>query len=113
MKIMVFILFPIILFGQSEIQKLNFKEKVDSAYLNAMKGVYYALENIPDRKSSVSKDLISENELIASVKVSKEVGGVLVQAVGFCNSYKVSVEVYRDYESLKNEGIISYIPKKE
>ncbi|MDA3860759.1 MAG: hypothetical protein PF445_05995 [Melioribacteraceae bacterium] len=113
MKIVAFILFPLLLFGQTVNQKSDFKEKVDSAYMNAMKGVYYALENIPERKGSTSKDLIAENELIASVKVKKEVGGVVVKSSGFYNTYKVTVEVYRDYKTLKNEGIIKYIPKDE
>lgn len=110
MKIVAFILFPILLFGQAINQKSDFKGKVDSAYINAMKGVSFALENLPEKRSSTSKDLIAENELIASVKVSKEVGGVVIQSLGYCNTYKVTVEVYRDYETLIKEGIIKYIP---
>ncbi len=112
MKMLAILLFPVLLFGQSVENKLEAKEKIDFAYINALKGVAFALENIPERKSSTSKDLIAENNLIATIKINKEVGGVVVQSSGFYNTYKVTVEVYRDYHSLLNEGIIKYIPEE-
>ena len=99
------------MFGQTIISESNFRTRVDSAYLNAMKGVYFALENIPERKNSISQDLITNNELVAKVKISKETGGVFVQSVGFYKTYKVTTEIYRDYKSLKDDGIIDYIPR--
>ena len=111
MKVLAILLFPILMFGQTIEEKSGFKDKVDSAYVNAMKGVYFALENIPERKNSISKDLISDDELIAKVKISKGVKGVSVVATGFFNSYKITAEVYRDYKSLKDEGFIEYIPR--
>ena len=111
MKVLAVLLFPILLFGQTVQEKSEFKDKVDSAYANAMKGVYFALENIPERKNSVSKDLISDDKLIAKVKISKGVNGVSVVAIGFYNSYKITAEVYRDYKSLKDESYIDYIPR--
>lgn len=111
MKLVIMLLLPILMFGQTIEKESGFKDKVDTAYANAMKGVYYALENIPERKNSVSKDLISDDELIAKVKISKGISGVSVNAVGFHNSYKVTVEVYRDYKSLKKEKLIDYIPR--
>ena len=111
MKLLAILLFPILMFGQTEISKSNFKAKVDSAYTNALKGIYFAIENIPERKNSVSKDLILNNELIAKIKISKETGGVYVQSIGFYKTYKVTTEIYRDYKSLKNDGTIDYIPR--
>ncbi len=111
MKVLAIFLFPILIFGQTVKDKSGFMDKVDSAYTNTMKGVYFALENIPEKKNSVSKDLISNDELIAKVKISKGVKGISVVATGFYNSYKVTAEVYRDYKSLKNEGFIEYIPR--
>lgn len=113
MKVVAMLLFPILMFGQTINQQTDFKEKVDLAYKNAMKGVCFALENIPERKNSVSKDLIANNEIISTVKISKSVGGVSVQSKGFFNTYQVTVEIYRDYVSLKNEGVIDYIPKND
>lgn len=111
MKVLAIFLFPILIFGQTIENKSAFMDKVDSAYVNAMKGVYFALENIPERKNSISKELISDDELIAKVKISKGVNGISVIATGFCNSYKITAEVYRDYKSLKDEGFIEYIPR--
>ena len=113
MKIVIMLLFPIFMFGQTIEKEAGFKDKVDTAYTNAMKGVYFALENIPERKNSVSKELISDDKLIAKIKISKGVGGVSVNSVGFHNSYKVTVEIYRDYISLKKEKLIDYIPRTE
>ena len=111
MKILAILLFPILMFGQTIEEKSGFNDKVDSAYANAMKGVYFALENIPERKNSISKELISDDELIAKVKINKGVNGISVVATGFHNSYKITAEVYRDYRSLKAEGFIDYIPR--
>lgn len=107
------VLFTDVALAQEKKKDVKFSSKIDVAYSNSMKGIYFALENIPKRKNSVSKELISNNELIAKVKISKEVGGVSVHSVGFYNSYKVSVEIYRDYKSLKDEGFIEYIPRIE
>jgi len=111
MKVLAILLFPVLVFGQTIEDKSGFRDKVDTAYANAMKGVYFALENIPERKNSVSKDLISDDELIAKIKISKGVNGISVTATGFYNSYKITAEVYRDYKSLKDEGFIKYIPR--
>jgi len=111
MKILLLVLFPILMFGQTITNESSFKTKVDSAYLNAMKGVFFALENIPERKNSISKDLITDNELVAKIKIGKGAGGVYVQSVGFYKTYKVTTEIYRDYKSLKNDGVIDYIPR--
>jgi len=113
MKIVATLFFPILLFGQTINLKNDFTQKVDSAYINAMKGVYFAIENIPDRKNSVSSELIANNAIVASIKINKEVGGVNIQSIGYFKTYKVTVDVYRDYQSLKKEGIIDFIPKKE
>ena len=113
MKVLAIILFPILLFGQTVKEDSGFKSKMDIAYANAIKGVGFALENIPERKNSVSKELITNDELISKVKISKGVGGISVNAVGFYNSYKVTVEIYRDYKTLKKEGVIEYIPRPD
>ncbi len=111
MKYLAILLFPILLFSQTVKEESGFKSKMDIAYANAIKGVSFALENIPERKNSVSKELIANNVLVAKVKINKGVGGISINAVGFYNSYKVTVEIYRDYKSLKEEGVIEYIPR--
>ncbi len=111
MKYLAILLFPILLFSQTVKEESGFKSKMDIAYANAIKGVSFALENIPERKNSISKELIANNALVAKVKINKGVGGISINAVGFYNSYKVTVEIYRDYKSLKKEGVIEYIPR--
>ena len=68
-----------------------------------MKGVYWALSNIPDSKSKLSKDIIHDDKLSASVILNKEVNGVKVEAKGYYNSYTVKVTIYRSNESLKKD----------
>jgi len=112
MKLFLILLLPFLFVGSAMGQK-GYSANVDSAYANSLKGIFYALENIPARKNSISKDLITKNRLTARIKVSKEIGGVFVQSTGFFNSYKVTSEIYRDYKSLKRDGLIDYIPRKD
>jgi hypothetical protein len=87
---------------------LNAQSKTDSdidlAYQNAKKGVYWALSNIPGKKSTMDNDLIAEDKLYASVKISKEVQGVKVSSKGYYQTNEVEITIYKSYESLKAEG---------
>jgi hypothetical protein len=87
---------------------LNAQRKTDSdidlAYQNAKKGVYWALSNIPGKKSTMDNDLIAEDKLYASVKISKEVQGVKVSSKGYYQTNEVEITIYKSYESLKAEG---------
>jgi hypothetical protein len=87
---------------------LNAQSKTDSdidlAYQNAKKGVYWALSNIPGKKSTMDNDLIAEDKLYASVKLSKEVQGVKVSSKGYYQTNEVEITIYKSYESLKAEG---------
>lgn len=82
----------------------SFEEDIEHAFVNAKKGLYYALNNIPESKSSLNQDLIEEDKLIAEIKLSKETNGVRVESTGFYLSYSVQVVVYRSYDSLSKEG---------
>lgn len=95
------------LFAQSS----GLEDNLQQAYTNAKKGVYYAFSNIPDRKSSLSKELIEKDKLIANVKLSKEVRGVKVEAEGFYESYQIKIILYRSYEKLIEDGYLKYIPE--
>lgn len=77
---------------------------IDLAYQNAKKGIYWALSNIPGKKASLDNDLIGEDKLYASVKISKEVQGVKVSSIGYHQTNQVEITIYRSYESLKAEG---------
>ena len=92
-------------------QSKGFEDNLEKVFTNAKKGVYYALSNIPDRKNSMSKELIDNDKLIAKVKLSKEVNGVKVESEGFYETYRVTIEVYRSYDKLVEEGYLKYIPE--
>ncbi|MFH1197381.1 MAG: hypothetical protein V1720_16905 [bacterium] len=102
MKTLIIFLLPIIIYSQT-----SFETDMDAAYANAKKGIYWALANIPETKSNLDKDLILDDKIISHVKISKEIGGVKVEAKGIHNTYELCLTVYRTYESLKKEGILS------
>jgi len=79
-------------------------QDIDVAYQNAKKGIYWALSNIPGKKSTMDNDLIAEDKLYASVKLSKEVQGVKVVSTGYYQTNEVAITIYKSYESLKKEG---------
>lgn len=96
------IVFPLLLISQS--QKTSFEDDLEHAFVNAKKGIYYALNNIPESKGSLHQDLIEEDKLIAEIKLSKETNGVRVESVGHFKTYAVEITVYRSYNSLEEEG---------
>jgi hypothetical protein len=91
-------------------QQNQFETDLEKAYINAKKGVYYALENIPESKNTLNTELIDNDKLVAKVKLTKEVRGVKVESEGLHNSYEIKIVVYRCYDKLKEEGYIKYIP---
>jgi hypothetical protein len=79
-------------------------QDIDLAYQNAKKGIYWALSNIPGKKATMDNDLIGEDKLYASVKLSKEVNGVKLSSKGYYQTNEVEITIYKSYESLKSEG---------
>jgi hypothetical protein len=98
LSLMVVLTVPV-LFAQAKTD-----EDINLAYQNAKKGIYWALSNIPGKKATLDNDLIAEDKLYASVKISKEVNGVRVSSVGYYMTNKVEITIYKSYESLKAEG---------
>ncbi|HEY6436078.1 MAG TPA: hypothetical protein VIY47_05780 [Ignavibacteriaceae bacterium] len=94
-----FLFLPIGLLAQAKTD-----QDIDLAYQNAKKGVYWALSNIPGKKATLDNDLIAEDKLYASVKISKEVQGVKVVSTGYYQTNQVGITIYKSYESLKAEG---------
>ncbi len=101
--LLLFLFLPVLISAQSE-----YEECVDKAVLNAKKGIYWAFENIPEKKKAIQHDLISKDKLIAEVKLNKEVEGVRVESTGYYLSTKATVTLYRSYDLLRKEG---YLPK--
>jgi hypothetical protein len=77
---------------------------IDITFQNAMKGIYWALSNIPIKKSRIENDLIAEYRLYSSVRLDKEVNGVKVVSKGFYQTNEVEITIYKSYDSLKAEG---------
>jgi len=80
------------------------EDDMNVAYQNAKKGIYWALSNIPGKKETLSNDLISEDKLYASIKLSKEINGIKVSSKGFYQTNTVEITIFKSFESLKSEG---------
>jgi hypothetical protein len=101
----VLFLIPLLLSAQDS-TNTEFELNVEKAYKNAMKGVYWALSNIPYSKTKISTDLISEDKLIAEVSLEKEVNGVRIESKGFHDTYEIELKLYRSNDSLKKDGYL-------
>jgi len=86
------------------------EEDIDIAYQNAKKGIYWALNNIPEKKAKIENDLIAEDKLYASIQMQKEVNGIKIESTGFNHSNSVSIKIYKSYDSLIKEGYLKKIP---
>lgn len=98
------------LFGLAQ-EKLE--SDIDYAYQNAKKGVYWALTNIPEKKTKLEKDLIADDKLVAEVTLYKEVNGVKVISTGHYYSNKVTITVYKSYDTLVKEGYVKLEKENE
>ncbi len=88
-------------------------DDISPAFLNAKKGIYWALSNIPGKKYKIENDLIANDKLYSSVKLQKEIGGVKIESTGFGESISVTITVYRSYDNLKKDGYIKKIEEPE
>jgi hypothetical protein len=100
----------ILLLSVPVLGQTDLESDIDSALQNAKKGVYWALNNIPEKKIKLDNDLILNNQLCSSVKLSKEINGLKIESTGFHNSYTVTIKLFRSDDNLINDG---YIKPKE
>ncbi len=105
MKNLIFFFF-IITFSVCINSQSKTEEDIESAYQNAKKGIYWALNNIPDKKVKLENDLISEDKLYASVKLEKEVEGIKIESRGFFHSNEVTIKIYKSDDSLIKDGYL-------
>ncbi|MDR3610141.1 MAG: hypothetical protein P4L27_06230 [Ignavibacteriaceae bacterium] len=103
------VLFILVFSGLVKAQS-DLESDIDIAVQNAKKGIYWVLNNIPEKKSHLDNDLIADDKLFASVKLSKEINGVKIEAIGFNNTYTVTIKLFRSNESLEKDGFLN---KKE
>jgi len=98
------IFFSLICFSQEKLES-----DIDYAYQNAKKGIYWALSNIPEKKTKLESELIADDKLYAEVKLYKEVNGVKIASTGFFHSNEVRIKIYKSFDSLVKAG---YLMKK-
>ncbi|WP_290661114.1 hypothetical protein, partial [Ignavibacterium sp.] len=90
-----------IMFSQSKVDA-----DIESASVNARKGIYWGLMNIPVKKARLEKSLINNDMLIARVRIAKELNGVKIESTGYYNTNEVTIVLYRSADSLIKDGYI-------
>lgn len=106
MKTISFLITFFILFSYSPLSQSKIEIDIDSLTINAKKGIYWGLMNIPIKKAKIEKSLISQDRLIAKVKVIKEVNGVKIESTGYYNTNELTIVLYRSADSLIKDGYI-------
>lgn len=79
---------------------------IETALVNAKKGIYWALSNLQGKKAKIDKSIISDDKLIAKVRVSKEVNGVKIESTGYNQTNEVNIIIYKSSEALIKDGYI-------
>lgn len=100
------ILLIVIFFSCQILPQSQLENKVDIAYQNAKKGIYWSLNNIPESKSRLKHDLIDKDKLYSTIQIVKEIDGVKIISTGFNNSAEVRIKIYISFESLIKDGYI-------
>ncbi|MEO8232106.1 MAG: hypothetical protein ABI638_07470 [Ignavibacteriota bacterium] len=100
------LLLPIFLLTQNIFSQSKIESDIESALVNAKKGVYYSLSNLQGKKAKFEKSLIADDKLIAKVKVSKELNGIKIESTGFFQSDELTIVLYKSSESLIKDGYI-------
>ena len=99
--ILPFLFLTQIIFPQSKIE-----DDIEYALVNAKKGVYWALSNIPVKKTKIEKSIVNDDKLLAKVKIAKELNGVRVESTGYNQTNEVTIVLYRSKDSLIKDGYI-------
>lgn len=92
-RLILILVLPLLSFIPGQVQDDN--EDIQIAFTNAMKGVYWAQENISPKRETTFKEIIVNNKKICTVKVYKQVGGLKIISEGYEGSTKVEITTYR------------------
>ena len=79
---------------------------IDYAYQNAKKGIYWALSNIPEKKTKLEEQLIAADRLYSEVKLEKEVNGIKIESSGYYVTNEVTITIYVSNDSLEEYGYL-------
>jgi len=107
-----FVLAMAALLSTTGLTQEKIESDIDFAYQNAKKGIYWALSNIPPKKTKEESDLIADDRLYAHVRLDKEVNGVKIVSTGHYQTNKVTISIYRSNDSLKENGYLEQADKK-
>ena len=110
---LILMFFSITLLISNALSQTKIDDDISPAFMNAKKGIYWALSNIPGKKTKIENDLIANDKLYASVKLEKEIGGVKIESTGYNESVAISIIVYKSYDNLKKEGYIKRIDETD
>lgn len=105
MRFYLFIL-PFLFLTQTFFSQSKIEDDIEYALVNAKKGIYWALSNIPVKKAKIEKSIVNEDRLLAKVKVAKELNGVRVESTGYNQTNEVTIVLYRSKDSLIKDGYI-------
>jgi len=103
----VFIILLVFLFCSTvSLAQDKVESDIEFALQNAKKGIYWALSNIPVKKTKIEKSIVNEDKLLAKVKIAKELNGVRIESTGYYQTNEVAVVIYRSRDSLLKDGYI-------
>jgi len=105
-----FICVVLISFNASIFSQEKIESNIDYAFQNAKKGIYWALSNLPEKKSKLEENLVADDKLYSSVKLYKEVNGVKIESTGYYITNEVAITIYISNDSLEEYG---YLKKPE
>lgn len=92
-RLTLILILPLLAFLPGQIQDEN--EDIQIAFNGAMKGVYWAQENVSSKREVTFKDIVVNNKKICTVKIYKQVGGLKIISEGYEGSTKVEITTYR------------------
>lgn len=110
MRIVIIFFMNFFLFTYTQFAQSQIEDDVETATINAKKGIYWALSNLSGKKAKIDKSIIGDDKLIAKVKAVKEINGVKIESTGYYQTNEVTIVLYRSRESLMKDG---YIKKGE
>lgn len=96
----------LLFFSLNSFPQQKIEDDIEVAYQNAKKGVYWVLNNIPEKKTKLENDLISEDKLYAKVKLEKEIEGIKIESTGYFHSNEVTIKIYKSIASLISDGYL-------
>lgn len=106
MRFLLYTSLVMLLLASNHFSQTQIENDIETGLVNAKKGIYWALSNLSGKKVKIEKSIISDDKLIAKVKVVKEINGVKIESTGYYQTNEVTIVLYRSRESLLKDGYI-------